>query len=509
MTMFKLNPLAAACAAVLGLSAGQALALNAFDAPDVDIYLSGASAPQNLLGSVANKLFDASQGVFVFQDNGGTPAVFTDDGKSYRAYYGVVKNDPSIKASLVGKKVLLINRAKGGSAFGVIPVARAQAIATLQVSNATCVLDTGIYRCPEVGNDLAVNASNRVPDFGVSDVEPNMFKGPINVEFGQSQLTPTESAVFNGTQFGASSLMMGIVATDAVPATLAISKADYRGMLSGGLQDWGSVGNGNTTGAVAVCRRVQGSGTQASYNWYFNNFPCAKDGLHGTSASTEPARMVDSAGYNGAHAGTAADPILIDPSAGYTVVENPSSGNVRDCLARAQSGTDHTFTGDNGKVYKVQFSKAPGTKAMGVLSLDSLGQESGWSFRALDGAGRIVPVAGGVGTFSCTNSNQLECGIAPTKANHREGIYEFAVELSFQYRNAAVNSVPALAGLKKDVADQFVKFIGDPDVLNTLSSPGAKEATIALPINFDPTTNTNVSKATHYGNTCAPLQKLL
>jgi hypothetical protein len=139
-----------------------------------------------------------------------------------------------------------------------------------------------------------------------------------------------------------------------------------------------------------------------------------------------------------------------------------------------------------------------------VLSLDSLGLESGWSFRALDGAGKLT----GIGSFACSNANQLECGIAQTKANHREGRYDFAVELSFQYRNATVNGVPALGGLKKDVADEFVELIGDPAVLNTLGA-GPKEATIALPINYDPTTDTNVAKATRNGNTCAPLQKLL
>ena len=504
MTVFKLNPLAAAVAATLSLGTGQALALNAFDAPDVDIFLSGASAPQNLLGQVANKLFDATQGVFVFHDNGGTTGSFTDDGRSYRAYYGVVKSDPSIKATLHGKKVLIVNRAKGGSVWGVNPVARAEAIATLKIASADCVLNSGVYRCPEVGNDITPTADNRVPDFGVSDVAPNMFKGPLNVEFGATQLDPNEAAVFSGTQFGASSLMMGVVATNAVPDTLPISHAEYGAMLSGLIGDWSSVGDGSTSGAVEVCRRVQGSGTQASYNWYYNNFPCAQNGLHGTAASTKPARMVDSAGYDGTHAGTTADPILIDPSAGYTVVENPSSGNVRDCLARAQSGTNHEFTGDDGKRYRVLFSNAPATKAIGVLSLDSLGSENGWSFRALDGAGKLT----GIGSFACTNGNQLDCGIAPTKANHREGRYDFAVELSFQYRNAAVGGVPALAGLKKDTADQFIQFIGDPDVLNTLAA-GPKEATIALPINFDPTTNTNVAKATRNGNSCSPLQKLL
>lgn len=514
MTMFKLNPLAAAVAATLSLGTGQALALSAFDAPEVDIYLSGASAPQNLLGQVANKLFDAGQGVFVFHDNGGTTGSFTDDGRSYRAYYGVVKNDPSIKASLHGKKVLIVNRAKGGSVWGVNPVARAEAIATLKIASADCVLNSGIYRCPEIGNDLTPTADNRVPDFGVSDVEPNMFKGPLNVEFGASQLDPNEAAVFNGTQFGASSLMMGVVATNAVPDTLPISHAEYGAMLSGLIGDWSQVADGSTSGAVAVCRRVQGSGTQASYNWYYNNFPCAQNGLHGTNASTAPARMSDSAGFNSTgldledpNVGTTQNPILINPVVDgegvYTVVENPSSGNVRDCLARAQSGTNHQFTGDDGKVYKVLFSNAPATKAIGVLSLDSLGSENGWSFRALDGAGKLA----GIGSFACSNSDQLDCGIAPTKANHREGRYEFAVELSFQYRNAAVGNVPALAGLKKDTADQFIQFIGDPTVLNTLAA-GPKEATIALPGIFDPTTDTNVAKATRNGNSCAPLQKL-
>ncbi len=504
MTLFKLNPLAAACAAALSLSAGQALALTAFEAPEVDIYLSGASAPQNLLGEIANKLFDSAQGIFVYHLILESTANFGDDGRSYRAYFGVVKNDPSIRESLRGKKVLLVNRAKGGSVWGVNPVARAEAIATMKIDSASCTLNTGIYRCPEVGNDLTPTADNRIPDFGVSDVEPNMFKGPLNVEFGATQLTPAEAAVFAGTQFGASSLMMGIVATNAVPDTLPISHAEYGAMLSGLIGDWSQVADGSTSGAVTVCRRVQGSGTQASYNWFFNNFPCAKDGLHGTSASTVPARMVDSAGYDGAHAGTSGDPIVIDPSAGYTVVENPSSGNVRDCLARAQSGTDHTFTGDDGKVYKVRFSLAPATKAVGVLSLDSLNTENGWSFRALDGAGRINPATD---AFECSNANQLECGIAPTKANHREGRYDFAVELSFQYRNTTVNAVPALSGLKKDVADEFIELIGDPTVLNTLAA-GPKEATIALPGLYDPTTDTNVAKATRNGNTCAPLQKL-
>jgi len=530
MTLFKLNPLAAACAAALGLSAGNALALTAFEAPDVEIYLSGASAPQNLLGEIANKFFDAGQGIFVYHDNNATAATFTDDGRSYRAYYGVVKNDPSINPALVGKKVRLINRAKGGSVWGVNPVARAEAIANLKISMADCVLNTSIYRCPEQGSDATQNnTANRVPDFGVSDVEPNMFKGPLNVEFGAVQLSASEATIFGGTQFGASSLMMGMVATDSVPSTLKLSTADYGAMLTANVPVWDLVGDGSVTGPVTVCRRVQGSGTQASYNWYFNNFPCTTDSLAG-NGSTAPARMADSAGFDDGNGdgipdgslGTSGDPIEINPDVGYTVVENPSSGNVRDCLARAQSGTDHQFTGDDGKVYKVLFSKAGVDKAIGVLSLDSLNSESGWSFRALDGAGRINPATD---LFECTSADQHDCGVAPAKANHRDGIYDFAVELSLQYRNATKTNAGNAAGcvgdascqtvegltnpvnaLKKAFADDFIKFLGDPAVLDTLAA-GPKAATMALPIAFTPDGTNNVAKATRFGNTCSPLQK--
>lgn len=221
MTLFKLNPLAAACAAALGLSAGNALALTAFEAPDVDIYLSGASAPQNLLGEIANKFFDAGQGIFVYHDNNATAGTFTDDGRSYRAYYGVVKNvvGSGINPALVGKKVRLINRAKGGSVWGVNPVARAEAIANLKINSTDCALSSGIYRCPEQGSDAAQNnTANRVPDFGVSDVEPNMFKSPLNVEFGASQLSATEATIFDGTQFGAVAALRVAGAVVAAPA---------------------------------------------------------------------------------------------------------------------------------------------------------------------------------------------------------------------------------------------------------------------------------------------------
>ena len=91
MTMFKLNPLAAACAAALGLSAGNALAATPFDrhagCGDLPVRCLGAGQHP---GGIAAKFFDAGSPSSTSDDNG-TPADFTDDGKAYRAYFGVVK----------------------------------------------------------------------------------------------------------------------------------------------------------------------------------------------------------------------------------------------------------------------------------------------------------------------------------------------------------------------------------------------------------------------------------
>jgi hypothetical protein len=376
------------------------------------------------------------------------------------------------------------------------------------------------YRCNIIGTDPGflghTNLSNagQVEDFGVSDVEPAMFKGPYNIEFGQTALTATEAGRL--TPAAVNVLMMGIVATAAVPATTYISRQDYGSMLSGVVQDWSQIDSTITTGntQVVVCRRVQGSGTQTSYNWFFNNFPC--QGAFG--GAVPPARMLDnSAGVDLAHAGTVADPILIDPTAGYTVVENSGSGNVRDCLVRADNRTDYNFLGDDNRNYRIRFSLGGATpfRAIGVLSLDSYTATSNtmdptgatkWSYRMLDGAGIFNPttqlVSAGPGT-----------GIAPSKANLMTGKYDFAVELSMQYRNQSVTNlhgdvVPAASGLTLEFINEFISRAGDP-AFNTVN------ATAALPGIYVPTLDANgvptnnVARGTRSANTCTPWQKLI
>ncbi|MHB0986992.1 MAG: hypothetical protein ACYC05_15555 [Sulfuricella sp.] len=494
----KLNKIAASCALALAAMSGQAFALTAFDTPDLDVYLSGASAPQNILNGVAASLFDA--GYFTFYDDGGSPSTFdSNDGKAYRAYFGVVKAG---NGTLSGKTVMLQDRAKGGSVWGVDPVARKQGIANMNVSATTCAANTTAssttyaYACAERGEDVSHGTAlpNRVPDFGVSDVEPNMFKFPYNVEPGASQLSAAEAATL--TNFGTNAVMFGVPVSASVPATTYISKAALGAMLTGDVQDWTLVDKtiapvGGTQ--VVVCRRVQGSGTQASYNNLFSHFPCENGSISGTG-TVPPSVASDSASVvlgTATGTGTAADPIILNPADGYTVVEGSASGNVRSCLQGAHYGNKTndaangvaplTFQGGDGKYYKIDFGNG-GYGAVGILSMDSAGQENGWSFRALD-------------------------GVAPTKANMLTAKYDLVMEQSMQYRT----DTPA--GLKKDFMDLFITKAGDPDILNGISSTGVRDSVAAVPVNFTPVVDAtgavtnNVMVGTRFGNSCKPIRK--
>lgn len=466
------------------------------------IFMSGASAPDEFMESIMTGMLDAGFYKYKAATGGTAPG---------RAFLGFVKNDASIPASIRGQKVLFIKRSAGGSVWGVNPLARSEPISRLLAADASCstAADTdGYYTCPVVGVDPGLGTptgQELVPDFGVSDVAPFMFKEPFNVEFGAGQLTSAEAAGL--TVRAVNTLMMGIVATAAVPDSTFLSEADYGAMLSGNITDWSQVGAGAAPAGgnqVVVCRRHPGSGTQTSYNWYFNNFPCTgNSAVSGVSGATVPARMDASAGFAVSGTGTSADPFLIDVTAGYTVLENSGSGDVRKCLKAAQSNTDYTFKGEDGLFYKANFSAAPGPLgAIGVLSLDSQqstsdGAGSLWTFRTLNGAGSMNAGVANVVDETCSSTGTLS-GVCPNRSALREGKYAFAAELAMQYRTS-------LGGQKLDFANEFIDRAGDPGF--------QKPWTLALPPVYNPNETVAydggaVAKATRFGNMCQPLQKL-
>ncbi len=214
------------------------------------------------------------------------------NGGDYRAYFGTVSGTGSV---LDGKKVLIHNRAKGGSVWGVNPVARAEAIARMTVDG-TCVLSAGIYKCP--------NTTTAVPDGGVSDVEPAMFIG-INVAAGDSELTDEErSHLTVNSQVG---VLFHTIATNNMNVNL--NKRQVNAMLTGLYTDWSSIPTAGA-GPITVCRRVDGSGTQASFNAYYQGVNCS-------STAVPPADANASV------------------PGGYTVVMNSTSSDVKTCMNNA------------------------------------------------------------------------------------------------------------------------------------------------------------------------------
>lgn len=514
----KLKQIAFAVAALsAGFAAQAAGTVNIGGVPHNVVYVSGASAPDNFLADIAEGMMT---GVTHYSAN------------NFKAFAGSANGIPGV---VNGTKVLFIKRSAGGSAFGVGPVARAQRVATIDVNNCSGGVGTKAnpFSCVVVGIDpgeddyeLPTNAG-LVPDLGVSDVEPAMFQEPLNTENDTPALTAEETSRLAARPIN--QLMMGLVATDTVPASTNLSRSVYGAMLNGQIQSWNQV-DPSLSGDVVVCRRVEGSGTQTSYNWFFGNFPCSAN----EGGSIPPARMVDSFGWKFDGDGSEENPYVISPAEGFTVIENSGSGDVRNCLTAANAGTDYKFSAWDPEEQKVNnfvvpFSETGPVKAIGVLSLDSYTRSTpsnGWRFRHLDGAGTY--------TYDSVNktlsSSVGATGIAPSKANLIAGKYDFVVELSMQNRTVAVTNeqgdvVPPLAGVQAAVATEFARRAGSPQFTGNFENTGSQVSTpdafASLPQYWKGLTSGGgaavdtdgvrfadkyVSKFTRNANTCSPLR---
>ena len=450
----KVSKIALACA--LALAAMSAHAVPGIPAaPANKIFISGASGADSFFKGVA-----ATAVGYVANTSG---VYFHTADNNYYGYYGNSTNASTGVA--VGQPLLILKRSAGGSAQGVGPVALSTAIGAPDWQ-AAATLDAGTTNSYTIANSALVN---QVPDMGASDVEPKLFTG-INQEFGIPALTSAQLASL--TVYGWAQLAEGIVATKAVPDTYVLSNNFVREALDGHYQDWSKADPAGTdTSNMVICRRIEGSGTQAAYNAFFSGFP--NTSAYAGFAKVLPATTLDSFGLDIAHAGTAADPFIIDASAGFTVFEGSGSGDVRKCLQAAQLGIDTgALQGREGKYYKLLFSVAGPSKAIGVLSLDSYTSVSTAATRAaaspvnLDGRGVATSNAdtngeftfrplNGNGTFNVATqaiTSATSSGIAPSRANLLTNYYDFSVESTIQKRStgnsALVNTFFTYLGAK-------------------------------------------------------------
>ncbi len=292
-------------------------------ATDVILTVAGASAARNSFGLELSPLKDdgsanptalcststtASDRFDIYRSNAAS-------GRDFRAYscrLGTVATSGA-NTNLNGRRAVIFYRSEGGSAWGVLGLVANQmctsgattpcvggggsTIKRLTVSAANCAATpssvTGVIGalatlttdCTVTGYDFesdgaaAAGVSEATTEFAVADVEPNMFAIPVNYPQSgkfkafvggavttagstKAALNPINTASVRG--FGE---IFGVLVSNSV-TTPNLNTQDLVGLFTGAIGDWGSVPDYtssnafNPAGAVKICRREPGSGTQ-------------------------------------------------------------------------------------------------------------------------------------------------------------------------------------------------------------------------------------------------------
>ncbi len=465
------------------------------DTPDLTINISGATAPDKLLRTMIQSICDTTANDYTeFSSDTSFPS------KSRAAYYCTVDETAAAFTGLpiaANQKVLFRKRSQGGSFQGVGPVANEVAGDQLDLSNAASGAVGGGCAALVNGNQYTGCGDVEVvlSDAGTSDLPPDVFVAP-NVSAG---FTPCDSDCVGKLDSAAiTQLTFGVPVTKALYVALQIAqgkdtdtdgasgidvfqpesdflgddakRAAYRAAMPSltkeqlaalysniAMNNWGDLSYYDAIGGsshgltsfpgvtapadsrVHICRRVNGSGTQATHNLNIMNCPttsanCSLIATDNTpcvgvdigedlTTDVPPGDQVINQGSSCAFPfGTPADPNnqvgspgKVSGAAGDKVVfENSGSGNVTSCLEEAQ---DQNLW------------------AIGVQSLEKNSDK--WTFIAIDNA-------------------------APTLANTAMGNYFHWGAVSMQWRNSGVN---APTGDKLNILKALRVNLADPGEL--------------------------------------------
>ncbi|MDX1811506.1 MAG: hypothetical protein R3240_06135 [Gammaproteobacteria bacterium] len=399
-------------------------ALPATTTPDMEVFVSGASAQDNALKLLFADLCVAGTLDTYLDNKGGTKL-----GKAHSAYFCTI-DASKVTGMASNQNVLFHKRSAGGSGQGVQPVADSAPIEAMMINNGNCTA-TGTANEFECTVTNPGDTAMKVSDAGISDVEPGLFVAP-NVPAGFTPVTAaqlaklvitSQTAVVFGepvslnlrnalqtAQFGSGSACIGDDSEACMPS---LTREQIASLHSGQIKTWDQFSINGTplpqvSGVVApaadfggkhfvnICRRVEGSGTQAQHNAKFLGVPCV--------------------------AGSAPPLTLGHPLNGPTVTLNSGSGDVEVCLNDANA---------NGKW------------AVGLQATEKNSTlTSNYRFIKVD-------------------------GVAPTLKNVAEGKYFDWVENSIQWRNAANNGP---SGDMLALLQTIAKNAGSPTIVKQLNT---------------------------------------
>jgi len=457
--------------------AGSASAFAPGTAHSLNLYLSGASAQDKSIAALVEGLCTTdATGAPIFDkfvNSGKTKYTAWSCTLDHLKVGAATVNGATSAGMLADRTVLIQKRSKGGSGIGVDPVANSKLVDFMPITAANCPVDVPgghTYTCTTASGDL------QVPSFGVSDVNPAMFVGK-NTPAGFTAVAAADVAKLDVTS--AAALVFGVPVTtelrdalqvaqvsqgilpvgcdaglDGAPIKDATGKIIGRtaptreteacmptlssnqvaSIMSGKIKTWNqfyingtalpsvagvTVPGGTITAGdlkVQICRRVEGSGTQAQNNMVFLRYPC-------TSAAAFPAVPSRAGNRNG--------PV---------VYLNSGSGDVNKCLDDFNNGSN------TGKKSDGTFNNA-GLIHRWAIGLQALEKNAnlkfGYRFVKVDGA-------------------------APTLVNAANGTYKDWVEQTYQWRKTLGTAADS------DLTGQ------DVDAKNIVYAIAAKAATPAF-----------------------------
>lgn len=278
-------------AVLLSLGAGQAAALplSDYDATTLDVYISGASAQDQGLESMMRRLCEANT-LDIYRGTSGS---------NQRMMFCRITstNVPGFPAA-PGRKVLLHKSSVGGSGNGVQPVADASQLAFMTQAS-TCPAPVGQPAQPGLpayglSTCTANVTANAVPHAGLSDVEPALL-GATPTQNARLEVASANALIF-GVPVSRNlrdelQRAQGLPAGSDLEADMpTLTKGQLTSMFAGGITDWNQLSdqsgisltdpagltlNPPADTRVFIARRVGTSGTQATFNANFLNFPCA------------------------------------------------------------------------------------------------------------------------------------------------------------------------------------------------------------------------------------------
>lgn len=299
-----------------------------------------------------------------------------------------------------GLRILIVKRDRDGSGVGVGPVQSNTAISFLTIAGNCAGVPAGSGRpqfldpngaavsligCPNTIAPAVLYSTSRLTEMGTSDIEPSKFFGintpnvdgiptPFNASVGFHSVAATGALLFNtpvtlalrnvlqGNQYATTSVChpsnAAYLANAETEACMpSLTRAEINSILTGRIVGWNQLldaaGAALDTdpnapvvpiaGAVQICRRVPGSGTQATINAIISSYPC-------------DANLADNS-----------LDVVLPRVPGGSVVGNSGSSDVDNCL--------HNF------------NATANPYAIGILSLErNTGNARNWRYIKIDGA---------------------------------------------------------------------------------------------------------------------------